>query len=265
MRIEVDIEDLIAEFSLPSNVADLVVANAVDAVTMEIFRNWRLEASNGLTSTRNDYINGLQIINNNLFSKTIRLNGNFNNMIEKGFAPFDMKIGFKNSPKIKYTFKTDKNGNVKTSWYLTIPFRLGVPTTIGDNSAFSGIMPDIIHDIVKKRMSGQGLRKKDIPHPFEIPKSRAAIVIPSKNINIPEYKHKSSIYEGLQKTTAAYGKVTQNTYMTFRRVSENSDPNSWINRGRAASNFLQKAISATDIDTVSENAVDETLNNLGYG
>lgn len=265
MKIEVDIDDLIQEFSLPKNIADILVANTVDAVTMEIYRNWRLEASNKLTSTRNDYVNGLQIINNNLFSKTIKLNGVLNNMIERGAAPFDMKIGFARSPKVKYSYKTDKNGKVHTSWYLTIPFRLGVPTTIGDNSAFSGIMPEDIYDIVKKRASGVGLKKRDIPAPFNIPKSRAAINIPSRSINIPEYKHKSSIYEGLQKVTSAYGKTTQNTYMTFRRVSENSDPNSWIHKGMIAHDFLNKAINATDINTISENTVDKTLANLGYG
>lgn len=264
MVIDVNIDDLIDELSLPDNVADLIVANTVDAVTLEIYRQWRLEATNGLTSTRNDYLNGLQIINNNLFSKTIKLNGIFNNMLETGFSPFDMKEGYKKSSKVKYSTHVDKQGNITMKWYLTIPFRHGIPTTIGDNAAFSGIMPDEIYDVVKSRMSGDGLRKSEIPSPYDIPQSRAAINIPSKNISIPEYKHKHSIYEGLQKTTAAYGKVTQNTYMSFRRVSENSDPDSWIHKGVSAYNFLQKAISATDVGTVSENAVDKTLFNLGY-
>lgn len=265
MKIQVDIDDLIKEFSLPKNISDLIVANSVDAVTLEIYRNWRLEASNNLTSTRNDYINGLQIINNNLFSKTIMLNGKFNNMLEKGFSPFDMKIGFKNSPKVKYSYKTDKNGNTTAHWYLTVPFRTGIPTTIGDNSAFSGIMPQEIYDVVKRRASGQGLKKSEIPSPYDIPQTREAIKIPSANVNIPEYKHKSSIYEGMQKNTAAYGKTTQNTYISFRRVSENSDPLSWIHKGVSAYDFLNKAVNNTDISTISENTVDKTLQEFGYG
>ena len=265
MNIQIDINDLIKEFDLPSNISDLIVANAVDSVTLEVYRKWRLQASKGLTSTRNDYMNGIQIINNSLFSKTITLNGTLNNMIEKGKAPFDMKIGFRNSPKVKYSYKTDKNGNVTTSWYLTIPFRIGVPTTIGDNSAFSGVMPDEVYDVVKKRTASSGLKKSEVPSPYDIPQSRQAIKIPSKNISIPEYKHKSSIYEGLQKKTAAYGKTTQNTYMTFRRVGENSDPNSWIHKGISAHDFLSKAVSETDVNTISENAVDKTLKEYGYG
>lgn len=265
MNIQVDVDDIVNELSLPKNVGDLLVANAVDAVTGEVYRNWRLQAANNLRSTRNDYINGLQIINNSLFSKSIRLHGTLNNMVEKGSPPFDMKPHFAKSSKVKYSIKKGKNGATTMSWYLTIPIRHGVPTTIGDNAAFSGSMPQEVYDIVKHRSPGVPVKKGEIPSPYNIPKSRAAINIPSKNINIPEYKHKTSFYEGMTKQTAAYGKTRQNSYVTFRRVGENSDPGSWIHSGIKAHNLLQKSVSDTDVSLIAENSVDKTLSELGYG
>lgn len=264
MNIQLNIDDLIEEFNLPSNTADVIVVNAVDAVTQEIYRNWSLQAQKELKSTRQEYINGLEAIVSNKFSRIIRLNGQFNNMIEKGASAFDMKEGFRKSKHVKFSTKIDKNGQLISSWYLTIPFRHGVPTTIGENPAFSNIMPKEIYALVKRKPSNQGLKKSEIPSPYDIPSSRAVIQIP-KASDIPEYVHKSSIYQGMQKKTGVYGQVMQNTYISFRRVGEKSDENSWIHRGLKAHNFLQKAIASTDVDLIVENSIDETLNNLGYG
>jgi hypothetical protein len=45
------------------------------------------------------------------------------------------------------------------------------------------------------------------------------------------YKHKSSIYEGMIRVTQFYEQVAQQHYLTFRRVSDNSDDNSWWHSG----------------------------------
>jgi len=265
LRVEIDIDDIIAELSLPQNAADLIVANSVNAVTDELYRNWKLEASNQLRSTRNDYINGLQIIDNSQFSKTIKLNGVLNNMVETGADAFDMKEGYSKSAKVKWAPRTDANGVVTLHWYLTIPFRHGVPTTIGDNAAFSGIMPKSVYNVMKAQPANKGLSKAGIPSPYDIPQSRAQITIPSQNVDIPEYKHKSSIYEGMIKTTGAYNKAAQNTYVSFRRVSSNSDEDSWIHKGIKAFKLLDAARAETDVEMIVDNTIDETLANLGYG
>lgn len=263
MTIDLNIDDIISEFSLPTNIGDFIVKDTVAKVTDEIFRNWQLQASKGLGSTRNEYINNLQVINNGDYSKTILLTGKLPNMLEKGCTAFDMKVGFENSSKVKYSYHTDKNGNLIASWYLTIPFRIGTPGIVGENSAFSSIMPTEIYGLVSKMPSGDSLKKADIPSPYDIPSSRKAIVLPNRII--PEYQHKHSIYEGLGKKTAAYGKTTQNTYVAFRRVSGNSDSNSWIHPGIEAKDFMGKALAETNLQLISENNVDKILEDLGYG
>lgn len=263
MTIDLNIDDIISEFSLPTNIGDFIVKDTVTKITDEIFRVWQLQASNGLGSTRNEYVNNLQIINNNDYSKTILLTGKLPNMLEKGCSSFDMKDGFEKSSKVKYSYRTDKNGNLIASWYLTVPFRIGTPGIIGENSAFSSVMPDEIYGLVSKLPSGDSLKKSDIPSPYDIPSSRKAINLPNRTI--PEYQHKHSIYEGLGKKTAAYGRTAQNTYVAFRRVSGNSDSNSWIHKGIQAKDFMNKTLQEVDLEMISENNVDRILKDLGYG
>ena len=61
---------------------------------------------------------------------------------------------------------------------------------------------------------------------------------------------------------AAYNKVVQNTYGTFRRAGENSDPDSWIHKGLKALNLAEKAIDQTDVETIVENEVVQYLDNI---
>lgn len=264
MTIDLNIDDLIAEFALPTNLADFIVTDTVEKVTEELYRNWQLQATKALKSSRNEYVNNLQIINVSPFAKSIVLTGKLPNMIEQGASPFDMKDGFAKSRKAVYYTKTDKNGNVTMHWYLTIPFRIGTPGIVGENAAFSSVMPQEIYDLMLPREANKGLTKGEIPSPHNIPSTRKAIVLPNRKI-IPAYTHKSSIFEGLTKKSSAYGSTIQNTYMSFRRVSDNSDPNSWIHSGIKAYNLMPKTIAETDVDTISENNVDRILSSLGYG
>ena len=65
-------------------------------------------------------------------------------MLEQGATPFDIKEGFKKSPKARHTIaKYNKKGKIISpggQWYLTVPFRIGVPGTLGQ-AGFSGEMP----------------------------------------------------------------------------------------------------------------------------
>lgn len=263
MIIDLNIDDIINEFNLPINLSDVIVKDTVLKVTNEIYRNWTNEATKKLKSTRNEYINNLQIKKITDYHRAIVLEGVLPNMIEQGVSAFDMKIGFKKSSKVKYSVKTDKNGNEIVSWYLTIPFRHGTPGIVGENSAFSLIMPEEIYEIIKYKNENSPIKKSEMPIGFDMPKSRKQIVLPTRTI--PEYTHKSSIYEGLVKKTGQYDKIKQNTYLTFRRVGENSDDDSWIHKGIQAHNFMQKALQSSNIDILVENNVDRILSENGYG
>lgn len=263
--IVIDLSGLKAQFGLAANHIDSLTEACVQAVTTAIYSNWQAMARKQLHSTLPEYLQNLHVVDKGRFAKQIILTGILPVMVESGADAFDMKEGFKNSKYVKKTVPVynAKGGVVYPGgdWYLTIPFRHGTPGIVGQ-AGFANEMPQEIYDIMVHRARGVALKKSEIPEPYDVPRSRAAILDENGKTLFAEYKHKSSIFEGLTKRSAAYNKVIQNTYGTFRRASENSDPDSWIHRGIKAHNLAEQAIKQTDVDTIVENEVLMYLDNI---
>lgn len=64
------------------------------------------------------------------------------------------------------------------------------------------------------------------------------------------YQHKSSIYEGMVKVTQFYEQESQQHYLTFRRVSDNSDDNSWWHNGLKRNPISEVVDERTEKDEV---------------
>lgn len=256
--ITIDLSGLSAQFGLAAKTIDQLTETCVNAVTAAIYANWEALAKQRLNSTLPEYTQHLIKVDKGRFAKQIVLTGVLPNMIEQGASAFDMKEGFKKSQKVKYTIPVYNKKGAQVykggDWYLTIPFRIGTPGTLGQ-AGFAGEMPQEIYDIMRKRAAGKGLPTSEIPSPYDVPQSRAAIEATPSNPRYDEYVHRSSIYEGLTKRTAQYGKTSQNTYGTFRRAGANSDPLSWIHKGIKPYNLAEEAVANTDVDTIVENEV----------
>lgn len=263
--ITIDLSGLKGQFGIDDKTLDQLTETCVKAVTAAIYANWEALAKKKLKSTREEYIQNIIHVDKGRFNKQIILTGVVPNMVEQGASAFDIKEGFRKSPKVRYTIPVyGKKGNMLRSggdWYLTIPFRIGVPGTLGQ-AGFTGQMPQEVYDIMRKRGNRIALRADEIPAPYNIPQSRAAIQATPKNPYYAQYTHKSSIYEGLTKRTAQYGKTTQNTYGTFRRAGANSDPLSWIHKGISAYRLADEAVKITDVDTIVENEVTTFLDTI---
>lgn len=260
--VEIDLSGLKAQFGLAVKEIDMLTETCINEVTAAIYANWEALAKKNLKSTLPEYLANLNKVDKGRFAKQIILTGVLPNMLEQGASAFDMKAGFQKSNKVKYSLPVynAKGTLVKEgSWYLTIPFRIGTPGTLGQ-AGFTGSMPDEIYRLMRGAPAGDSLKKNEIPEPYDVPRSREAITSPkSSQVLYDAYKHKSSIYEGLFKQSGAYGKTTQNTYGTFRRVGGNSDPLSWINRGINAYHLAEKALAATDVNLIVENEVTQYL------
>ena len=263
--ITIDLSGLKGQFGIDDKTLDQLTETCVKAVTAAIHANWEALAKQRLKSTLPEYVQNIIKVDKGRFSKQIVLTGVLPNMIEQGASAFDIKEGFRKSPKVRYTIPVyGKKGNMLRSggdWYLTIPFRIGVPGTLGQ-AGFTGQMPQEVYDIMRKRGNRIALRADEIPAPYNIPQSRAAIQATPQNPYYAQYTHKSSIYEGLTKRTAQYGKTTQNTYGTFRRAGANSDPLSWIHKGISAYRLADEAVKITDVDTIVENEVTTFLDTI---
>lgn len=210
-----NLENQLIKGNLPAKFQNAITA-AVSSTLMAAKSKWESEAQKRLTTTRGDYLLGLNADDSvdfpDPFTGILTLRGKWPNMLEKGFAPFDMKDGgdgrFKGSAKKKLK----KDGG----WYLTIPMRHRTPDTPG--SAVGGsAMPNDIYAQARMLAANQRLTGTEQQYPAQV----------SWN----GYQHKNGIFEGMTRNQKTYDKATQSAYFTFRRVSDKSDPRSWWHPG----------------------------------
>jgi len=267
--ISVDLSELQAEFNLMQLQVEELGSIIVDAVTDRIFHNWQTAAMNGLHKTRKAYINALNIGIVSSTHKYIQLTGELPNMIEEGVGAFDMKAGMLNSQSAKI----GKNG-VR---FITIPFRWATPSAIGESEVMASKMPVEIYNLVRRLrptvtalntnkniQSGGSLGFSKIPSQYRIPLSRPGFSDIKTRTTYPEYTHQGPIFEGMIRNQKQYENATQGSYFTFRRISENSDPMSWIHKGIAAKNFAEHAIKETNVSTITDRTVDTYLLAIVY-
>lgn len=261
--ITIDLTGLMGQFGISDQQVEQLTETCVNAVTAIIATNWEAYAKRELHATMPEYVQNIIKVDKGRFQKQITLTGILPNMLEQGASPFDIKEGFRRSPKVRFSVPVyGKNGNLLVKggdWYLTIPFRIGVPGTLGQ-AGFTGQLPQEVYDIIRKQ--GGRLKVQDIPAPYDQRLTREAIPASKNNPYYAPYTHKNSIYEGLTKRTAQYAKTRQNTYGTFRRAGANSDPLSWIHKGFKPYNLAQKAVDHTDVETIVTNEVTQFLETI---
>lgn len=262
LKINIDISDTVEEFKLDDDQVTEITETVRKTLMMEIYRNW-VDATKALHSTRQGYIRGLQFFDEGNGTGGLKLVGTLNNMLEQGASAFDIKEGMLKSAKVKVS----KTGNL----YITVPFRFATSGAGGFSEAFSGVLPpsvyNAIRDVAKVTPVGRTpvLKKDNLPEKYKDPALRTAIPETIANKAYDEYLHKSSIYEGLTKTTSSpSGGGRQTQYNTFRRISNLSDPNSWIHKGITQYNLSEEAMRNTDVDTIVNNTVDKMLDAFGF-
>ncbi len=220
-------------------VVDQVVRDLGEECRNEIVRHAMLE----LHTTADDYIAGLQPVEYTLgsrgdsFSQTsgfeISLVGALPNMIEKGWDGGDMKETLLSGRNAK----VGKNG----SRYNTVPFRHMGPNASGRNgapmgSAYKASRGETEAEEIGKRVYAAA---KKLKQGMSLQAGLAPLL---------QSHHKTDIYAGMIKQQQAYtsasGKVTnQSQYKTFRRVSDNSDPDSWLHPGIKPHHLFDDAVA----------------------
>lgn len=265
--IRIDASSLAEEFSLSADEVENMIEHAVKRVTLRFAENWSAQAGMHLNSTKQQFQRSILVVDEGRFKGAVVLSNQSSpvpNMVEQGASGFDMKKGFQNSPKAK---KTEDGG-----WYLTIPFRFATPGAIGESEVFSAKLPEQVYQIVKDKPSSktqmgertgasEGVDRSELPEEFQKLKNRPSFTTVNQKETFEAYQHKTSIYEGVQRSAQTYENATQGQYVSFRRVSDNSDPMSWIHRGIRARNLAEKALSNTNIGAEVGFAVDDFLAN----
>lgn len=250
MKVKLDFTEVIDEMQLTASQGEALTRNVLERVTVLVMNNWKSVAAKELHQTRAAYLQGLQVVEEGRLTNALVLFGKLNNMIESGASPFDIKTALLASTKAK----TTKDGKK----FIAVPFRLGVPGTIGDSTGFSGIMPRAVYTAfqkMRKTTGGKYLSQGAVPKPFNVSNTRATIASTPTTPAYNAYTHKKSIYAGMSNT----GRKNHSQYHTFRMVSENSDPDAFIHPGFSARNFAQRALQESGVDNAVELFVDEFL------
>lgn len=195
------------------------INQAVDDLATAAYSEAIRLAQARLVGSQADYIKGLTFekIGKDLY--VISLHGDGPNALEEGFASFDMKPGLLSGPKAKVTAKGTR--------FNTVPF-VHQPYSQTPASAAVKDMRDAVQKLIKDRKLNKTVRDAT-------GKPRQGIVATLHNTGIKDL-------EGLVKIQKGYGKTTQSTYMTFRRVSSNSDPTAWIHPGYKGAHIFPEVV-----------------------
>jgi hypothetical protein len=192
-----------------------------------------------LNTTADDYIAGLQVerittkggwFSPDTITHQVILVGMLPNMIEKGWPGGDMKpalLAGRNA-------KVGKDGKR----YNTVPFRhMGTNATGRNGQPFGSQYREMLGQDWASRL-GKSIEKM------------AKRLRPGQRLeagHAPRLRahHKTDLYAGLHKR----GQPRHTQYMTFRRVSENSDPRAWLHPGIQPANLFPEV--EAHIDRVS--------------
>lgn len=251
--IRVDISDLALQLQLSTEKYNQLSGFILDRITKRFSQVWESEVKNSLDSTRMDYMRAMSFKRVSDGEAVFELKYSKDNplpvMIEEGATPFDMKEGFKKSSKRKQ--------KLDGGWYITVPFRHATSQTVIGTHSFASVMPKEIETLAKQ--SSSPLRRQQLPLQHQQTGRRQAFE--RLGVKVPEYKHKSAQYEGLQrKGISSTANENRGGYFTFRRVSDKSDPNSWWHKGFDAHKFMEKSVNRINIDSIVNKAIDDFFN-----
>ncbi len=215
---------------------------------------WIRLAGERLSSSRRDYVQGIQQVVVQGSTASIALVGRLPNMIEQGHGPFDMHdtlLG-PDVPVVPFgSGMKGKHARAEGGFWRVVPFRHQTPGSIGQgggtpmgnpyqgHSAVSDAakLGKAVHRAAKKLAATKGGPGEKTQWGGRLPEGLAPKLKPH---------HTTDIYAGMVRVEKTYEKATQSTYMTFRAISDGA-PEKWMHPGIKAANLsddVQKYVDA---------------------
>lgn len=252
--ITIDTAGITSQFDVSKEQVDTMMNNIAKSLAMVYMSKLETEVSNSLHSTRRRYLQNIRMIDSGPMEATVLLDYSKDPLvkaIEEGSGPTDLKTGLLMSPKAKIS-KTGKR-------YITVPMRWSTPGAVGESEMFGNQLPQDVYDIVSK---GGPTKLSDLPSQYQTVQSRKEIKSSEGKTLFDQYTHKTALHSGITKQT---DNVTgQSTYFSFRRVSENSDPNAFIHPGIMPRNFIDKAFNSMNLEQEVGIQIDKELAKIGF-
>lgn len=218
-----------------------VVQGVLESVMSAARMFWIQGAQSRLSSSRRDYVGGIQPVETGPGFAAVSLVGALPLMVEEGASPFDMHDTLL-GPDVPVASGPGQRGKRVTKdgkFYRAIPFRHQTPGTEGQGggavmgSQFVGPQGLESERIIAQVLGESVYRKARTLKP--------SIAMPGQATQwggrlreglAPKLKphHATDIFAGMVKMQKTYGKATQNTYQTFRMISDNV-PDKWLHPG----------------------------------
>lgn len=251
LPINIDLNEVINEFNLSPEQGNELGEKIISNIIIDYFQKWENVVNRNLHSSRADYKSAMAIDRKSPLEVDFVLsykNNKLAEIIEEGISPYDEKEYFKKSPKAK----TKKGGG----WYITIPFRHATPGSIADSISFASVLPKEVYAIAK--VSTEPLKYNDLPNQYRNLGVREEVLLNGEVS--PSYQHKVPIYQGLQRIKlSSTPNENRGGYFTFRRASDISAVNSWINRGMVAKKLMDKALNEINIGDIVDSSINDYL------
>lgn len=231
LPISFDISPIVDEFIILSNRSEEFSSYVIDRMTEDFMNSWENMVNSELGSTRQAYKRAMNVekvsYNESLIS-LLPTESKLPMMIEDGASSFDMQEGFSKSSKaVRYSSIKDK----KEHWYLTIPFRHATSEAVAESMVFANKMPKPIEKIAKEN-KGEQITMAQLPQEYQK-------LLKNKTTGV---QHKSPIYEGIKRIQASSSdKENRGNYISFRRVSDNSEDGAFVHPGFKAKRFMDRA------------------------
>lgn len=244
------ISDANIEAALAAIGDEKIMRGVVDDVMAGARAYWIQLAGQRLKSSRRDYVQGIQQVDIDGWTASIALVGVLPNLIEQGQSPYDMHdtlLG-PDVPVVPVgSGLKGKHARKDGGFYRVIPFRHQGPNTIGQGGGIPmgnpyeghGAVADAralgrdIYKMAKKLGPSTGMPGQKTSWGDRLPEGLAPKLKPH---------HTTDIYAGMVKMEKAYEKTTQNTYMTFRVISDGV-PEKFHHPGKVAANLANEVQS----------------------
>ena len=209
---------------------------------------WIRLAQTELTSSKRDYIAGIQEIGASKGLRWIELVGQVPNMVEQGWPVTDLRTTLLGDGKGKQAADGHR--------YRAIPFRHGTPGSKGQAGTPMGarygpvggssrahqfdegggitkgaafLLGQQVYAQAKRLRGGKSTPGRTI---VDMGAGRKAMPLLAPH-------HSTDIFAGMRRTQKQYKTATQGQYTTFRMISE-ANPNGWMHPGITARNLAQK-------------------------
>ena len=198
-------------------------------ITESLEKRWRRLADERLNATKVIYLAGMSVTRRGKTTE-MRLEGSFPVMIEEGPPSFDMKsILLAGRP------------------FADIPFRHLAPSSAGSSREMGASYAN--------KMGAEEARRIGRTIYEEARRLKPGQRLPEGRAPLLKDSHKTDIYADMKRTSVGL----RSTYMTFRRVSENSPADSWLQPARGAKDLMGETLK--ELPRMLKRAINASLRN----